>query len=203
MRLRTPQTAAGSIDTLSAAASPAAVALEPAKAPLHALSGVSAALPARELWAGMQLPGFDAAENLARLAASAQRFTPRVSLVPPDGLVLEVKGSLHLFAGIAELRDELMQLTKECLQLQPLLAFAPTPLAALTALVTVTTALLVTVVTSVTLAVLVLSNTLVPVTVMVFVWPAVAALGSVATTMSLKVAPEASAPVEVSGEPVG
>lgn len=133
MRLRTPQTAAGSIDMLSAAASPAAVGLEPAKAPLHALSGVSAALPARELWAGMHLPGFDAAENLARLAASAQRFTPRVSLVPPDGLVLEVKGSLHLFAGIAGLRDELMQRAKECLQLQPVLAFAPTPLAALTA----------------------------------------------------------------------
>jgi protein ImuB len=81
----------------------------------------------------MHLPGFDAAEKLARLAASAQRFTPRVSLVPPDGLVLEIKGSLHLFAGVTGLRDELTQLTKACLLPQPILAFAPTPLAALTA----------------------------------------------------------------------
>ena len=36
---------------------------------------------------------------LERLATLAQRFTPRVSLVPPDGLLLEVKGSLHLFGG--------------------------------------------------------------------------------------------------------
>src|SRR5262249_1144260 len=36
---------------------------------------------------------------LERLATLAQRFTPRVSLVPPDALLLEVKGSLHLFGG--------------------------------------------------------------------------------------------------------
>jgi len=36
---------------------------------------------------------------LERLATLAQRFTPRVSLVTPEGLLLEVKGSLHLFGG--------------------------------------------------------------------------------------------------------
>jgi len=55
-----------------------------------------------------------------------------VSLVPPDGLLLELAGSLHLFGGLAGLRREL---AGECqpLQVRPVLAFAPTPLAALTA----------------------------------------------------------------------
>jgi protein ImuB len=91
-----------------------------------------AASAAAQLWAGVHLPGFDAAEKLAQLATCAQRFTPRVSLVAPDGLLLEVKGSLHLFAGVAGLRAAL---TVECrrFQAQPVLAFAPTPLAALAA----------------------------------------------------------------------
>jgi protein ImuB len=71
-------------------------------------------------------------QGLEQLATRAQRFTPRVSLAPPDGLLLEVAGSLHLFAGVIGLRHEL---TEECLRLRvrPVLAFAPTPLAALTA----------------------------------------------------------------------
>ena len=86
---------------------------------------------AHELWAGAYLAGIDEA-GLIRLAERAQRFTPRVSLAPPDGLLLEVQGSLHLFAGVAGLRAAL---TDECLHLkvQPVLAFAPTPLAALIA----------------------------------------------------------------------
>lgn len=137
MRPHTPQTAANSTDTPPAGAPPAAVrpALPPGDSPLHSLARppVCGALPAAELWAGVHLPQFAVAEKLEQLAASAQRFTPRVSLVPPDGLVLEIKGSLHLFAGVAGLRDELAELTRECLHLQPVLAFAPTPLAALTA----------------------------------------------------------------------
>ena len=71
-----------------------------------------------------------AGAQLAALAERAQRFTPRVSLEPPDGLLLEVRGSLHLFAGISALRAALLG---ECrgLQLQAQLACAPTPLAAL------------------------------------------------------------------------
>ena len=84
-----------------------------------------------ELWAGLHLPGINP-EKLQQLAVCAQRFTPRVSLAPPDGLLLEVQGSLHLFAGVAGLRCALMS---ECLrlQVQPVLAFAPAALAALVA----------------------------------------------------------------------
>jgi hypothetical protein len=67
---------------------------------------------------------------LERLATRAQRFTPRVSLVPPDGLVLEVKGSLHLFGGAAGLCQAV---EVDCYEagVKPLLALAPAPLAAL------------------------------------------------------------------------
>jgi protein ImuB len=86
----------------------------------------------QELWAGLHLSGFDRSQGLEQLAIRAQCFTPRVSLAPPDGLLLEVAGSLHLFGGVTGLRCEL---TGVCLHLlaQPLLAFAPTPLAALVA----------------------------------------------------------------------
>ncbi len=89
-------------------------------------SGVVAA----ELWAGVHLSGLAPADALLRLARRAERFTPRVSLEPPDGLLLEVRGSLHLFAGVAGLRRAV---TEECrrLGLTAVLAFAPTPLAAL------------------------------------------------------------------------
>ena len=72
------------------------------------------------------------AQQLERLALCAQRFTPRVSLVPPDGLVLEVKGSLHLFNGVEGLSRAL---ASECasLGLKSMVALAPTPLAALVA----------------------------------------------------------------------
>src|SRR6516162_3540375 len=104
-----------------------------ANAPLHSVRGAaSAAVRARELWAGLHLSGFTSVSGLEQLAIRAQRFTPRVSLVPPDGLLLELAGSLHLFGGLEGLRREL---TGECqpLQVRPVLAFAPTPLAALTA----------------------------------------------------------------------
>ena len=70
--------------------------------------------------------------NLERLDLCAQRFTPRVSLVPTDGLVLEVAGSLHLFNGVEGLSRAL---ASECasLGLKSTVALAPTPLAALVA----------------------------------------------------------------------
>jgi protein ImuB len=88
------------------------------------------AIPAGELWAGVHLSEPDPAGKLQRLALRAQRYTPRVSLEPPDGLLLEVKGSLHLFAGVAGLREAV---GCECrgLGMASVLAFAPTPLAAL------------------------------------------------------------------------
>jgi protein ImuB len=71
-------------------------------------------------------------QDLERLALCAQRFTPRVSLVPTDGLVLEVAGSLHLFNGVEGLSRAL---ASECasLGLKSTVALAPTPLAALVA----------------------------------------------------------------------
>src|SRR6516165_2467756 len=103
------------------------------EAPLRSVRSAShPAATTHELWAGVYLHEFDPAQRLEQLAIRAQRFTPRVSLAPPDGLLLEVAGSLHLFAGVAGLRRELVE---ECLHLRvrPVLAFAPTPLAALTA----------------------------------------------------------------------
>ncbi len=67
---------------------------------------------------------------LEGLAVVGQRFTPSVSLEPPDGLLLEVRPSLTLFGGIeslrALLRDELAALAPGFD-----MAVAPTPLAAL------------------------------------------------------------------------
>jgi protein ImuB len=104
-----------------------------AEAPLRSVwRALSPAATTHELWAGVHLSEFDPSQRLEQLATRAQRFTPRVSLAPPDGLLLEVAGSLHLFAGVTGLRHEL---TEECrrLRVRSVLAFAPTPLAALTA----------------------------------------------------------------------
>ncbi|MGH8208971.1 MAG: Y-family DNA polymerase, partial [Steroidobacteraceae bacterium] len=89
-----------------------------------------------ELWVGVHLSestGQEPAEQeLERLAICSQRFTPRVSLIPPDGLVLEVRGSLHLFNGVQGLSRAL---ASECasLGLKSVVTLAPTPLAALVA----------------------------------------------------------------------
>jgi protein ImuB len=86
-------------------------------------------LPARELWIGVHVPQASSA-MLETLAMRAQRFTPRVSLEPPDCLALEVRGSLHLFGGA----DELCRTMREdCATLSQgvHVALAPTALAAL------------------------------------------------------------------------
>jgi protein ImuB len=67
---------------------------------------------------------------LDAVAMLAQEFTPRVSLEPPDGLLLEVRGSLRLFGGARALCGRL----RERLQargLDPCLALTPAPLASL------------------------------------------------------------------------
>jgi protein ImuB len=99
-----------------------------------------AALDCAQLWVGVQVatnqsgsrPLLAANSALEQLAIRAQRFTPRVSLVPPDGLLLEVKGSLHLFNGTDGL---LRALASDCntLGIKPVLALAPTALAAIVA----------------------------------------------------------------------
>ncbi|MFO7277790.1 MAG: DNA polymerase Y family protein [Pseudomonadota bacterium] len=69
---------------------------------------------------------------LERLAHCALGFTPRVSFVPEDGLLLEVKGSLHLFGGAEGLCRAFADACAGA-GARPCLALAPTPLAALTA----------------------------------------------------------------------
>jgi protein ImuB len=86
-----------------------------------------------ELWLAVHLaasPSPPAPQDLERLGARAQRLTPRVSLEPPDSLLLEVKGSLHLFGGVEGVSREM---AGECshLRMPCRLAIAPTPLAAL------------------------------------------------------------------------
>jgi protein ImuB len=121
---------------------------------LHSVEVPSAPVESPELWLGVHIPELNSpgpkdraslelegrgaslepgdGASLERLATKAQRFTPRVSLVPPDGLLLEVKGSLHLFNGAIGL---LQALLGECdaVGLEPAVALAPTPLAALVA----------------------------------------------------------------------
>jgi protein ImuB len=85
-----------------------------------------------ELWGGARIVSLGASATLEKLATRAQRFTPRVSLVPPDGLLLEVKGSLHLFNGV----DGVFRaFAADCqiLGIESVTALAPTPLAALVA----------------------------------------------------------------------
>ena len=116
------------------AAEPAAPASARARAPAALPRTRQLPLPAPgvELWVGLHLPQLRSARQLTHLAHLAQRFTPRVSLEPPDGVLLEVRGSLHLFSGVAGLGVALRDMC-EGLALKPLLAFAPTPLAALVA----------------------------------------------------------------------
>jgi protein ImuB len=111
--------------------------LEPV--PLHAPAPESP-----ELWLGVHLPHLEATSSahfapgevhrrrrsLEQLATRAQNFTPRVSLAPPDGLLLEIKGSLRLFSGVENL-CRLLTEDYRAADAQPVLAVAPTPLAAL------------------------------------------------------------------------
>jgi protein ImuB len=103
-----------------------------ARTRLHTIGSANAPADSPELWLGAHLHALTDSVALERLAARAQRFTPRVSLVAPDGLLLEIKGSLHLFNGVEGSRRAFRQ---ECVSmgLEPSIALAPTPLAAIVA----------------------------------------------------------------------
>ena len=103
---------------------PLLAALEPGAA--------AAGQASAELWAGLHLPGLQAEEKLRALATVMQGFSPRVSLEPPDGLLLEVRGSLHLFEGVEGTRRRLLEACQAHSQ-PAVLCFAPTPMAALVA----------------------------------------------------------------------
>jgi len=93
---------------------PVAVAHEP----------VAAAQAARELWAAVQFASADAMDAAA--LRGAQSFTPRVTIEPPDALLLELGGSQRLFGGLHALLHALRAAFPQPLKL----AMAPTPLAA-------------------------------------------------------------------------
>ena len=66
---------------------------------------------------------------LQNLAAWNLQFTSFISLVPPDGLLLEIGGSLGLFGGVNSLRAAVQRALNE-LGYMARLAVAPTPLGA-------------------------------------------------------------------------
>ncbi len=57
----------------------------------------------------VEMDGQADAALLERLADVCDRYTPLVALDPPDGLILDITGCAHLFAGEERLRDDLMQ----------------------------------------------------------------------------------------------
>jgi protein ImuB len=67
---------------------------------------------------------------LAAVATAALDFTPRVNLEPPDGVLLEVRGSLRLFGGARRLCDLLRQRLQSG-GVEPRIALTPAPLASL------------------------------------------------------------------------
>ena len=81
---------------------------------------------ARELWAAVEFGNAANAATLATALRSAQSFTPRVAIEPPDALLLEVAGSQRLFGGLHALLRALRAAFPQPLRL----AMAPTPLAA-------------------------------------------------------------------------
>ncbi len=100
------------------------------QASLRSVPASEAHAASTELWLAVHV--LNGGLTLERLATRAQRFTPRVSLAPPDGMLLEVKGSLHLFKGVEGL---IKAVTGECTRLgiESNVAVAPTPLAAIVA----------------------------------------------------------------------
>ncbi|WP_375803775.1 DNA polymerase Y family protein [Azonexus sp.] len=70
------------------------------------------------------------AQTLAGLACAAGRFTPSVSLAPPDALLLEIGGCLRLFGGAPALVEAVLAACGEQ-GWSVAWAAAPTPLAAL------------------------------------------------------------------------
>ena len=80
------------------------------------------------LWLALHFPPL-ARGTLEAIAAWACQFTPKVSLEPPQGLLLEVEGSLRLFGGLAPLTGKLQRGMQE-MGVQASTASAATPRAA-------------------------------------------------------------------------
>ncbi len=81
------------------------------------------------LWLALHFPSLPPGA-LAPIAAGACQFTPKVSLEPPQELLLEVQGSLRLHGGLAPLRERVAAGLLE-LGFSAAMAVARTPRAAL------------------------------------------------------------------------
>jgi protein ImuB len=129
-----------SLQPANGRAGTASSAQQPGNVPAEALQESSGQrVQAAELWVALHLPappGLALPSTLLEaFAARALQFTPRVSIEPPDGLLFEVRGSLHLFGGTQALCRSFQERCQDLCQgaiATPLsLALAPTPLAAL------------------------------------------------------------------------
>src|SRR5229473_489007 len=81
------------------------------------------------LWVALHLSSLPPG-TLKHVAAWACQFTPRVSLEPPRGLLLELEGSLRLFGGLECLIERLRE-GLDAMELTAQLAVAPVARAAL------------------------------------------------------------------------
>lgn len=81
------------------------------------------------LWVALHFPRLPQG-TLEAIAGWACRFTPRVSLEPPQALLLEVAGSLRLFGGLEALKKSIHS-DLEAMGVSAQLATAATPRAAL------------------------------------------------------------------------
>jgi protein ImuB len=82
---------------------------------------------APRLWIAVEVQA--TCEILAVLASAARELTPLVCIEPPDGLLLEVHGSLELFGGLERVKQKLVaELDRRRSRYH--LCAAPTPLAA-------------------------------------------------------------------------
>ena len=94
---------------------------------LSAVGRTATPVAAREWWAALQLPADAAPTLLEQSARRAHDFTPRVSVSPPDAVLLELRACLRLFGGLESLKQALRTSFPPPQQI----AFATTPLAAL------------------------------------------------------------------------
>jgi protein ImuB len=87
----------------------------------------------KQLWYAVvfaDLPALEAAAMLQRLSLAAQAFTPLVSIEPPNALLLEIKGSVHLFGSVQAIHSAI-DAAWNPYRLRAQSATAPTTLAAL------------------------------------------------------------------------
>src|SRR5512137_382428 len=131
-RAQAPDDAARPFAVASGGLAPRVVAANAAatRAGVHAGQLVSAALA---LAPGLLLHDRDPdaeAAALATVATCATRFTPAVSLAPPDAVLAEIGGSLRLFGGLPRLAAHLADGPRS-LGFAARFAFAPTPTATL------------------------------------------------------------------------